>query len=81
VDAAVSADIREAIRHQAEETASRHQPDSVSGMFCQTCGTAYPCGPKWMADRALDAFDHRHDSAYKLPARPSTGQPDNGSAE
>lgn len=45
------------VREMAEEASRLHQPDGLG--FCLLCDpmVAYPCGPKWYADRALDWFD------------------------
>lgn len=75
-DAEVIADAREQIRAEVEAISKVHQPDPLG--YCLACDplVAYPCGPKWGADFALDVFDRRGIvAATNNPDRPVAGQP------
>jgi hypothetical protein len=62
-------DVRSVIRANVEATAAAHQPDGFG--HCTTCDPpeAYPCGPLWAAQHALDAFDHRGVSAAPVAVK------------
>lgn len=78
----VIADARERIRAEVEAISRTHQPDSIG--YCRVCDplVAYPCGPKWGADFALDVFDRRGIvAATNVPAQTVPGEAEKESAK